>query len=280
MSMSRISVLLQMSLHVIFMVTVSNAQIRSVPDFPGDAQEQFDDCEVVFETCMAPDCNTLFGSPDNTLCTANGSRGLGTSSSTPCCCRIPARSAPFLVLSGDGWVRYTFDPPIARFGGYFAGRAARGENGDAFVRFLDEQGNLLGTRVARIGDGECRIGDGWHWGGWESTGALIAEVEVEGMLWDGAFIGMDDMEISYEAEIQCDLVRRLKLSCRGDTLKAVVKTQMESGTRLTIVDMDISKSVKVNRRGKAKAKFASRPGRHRVYIEECPKFDEVVQCED
>ena len=251
---------------------VTSAQIRSIPEFTGDAREQFD-CRVRVDhkACMAPDCPTMFGSPDNTLCTP-GKSGINTIGGLDC---IDARSFLRFAYSSDGWVRYTFDPPVARFGGYFGSPVPeRGENNDADVRFRDANGNHLGTRVARVGDGDCK----WHWNGWESTGAPIAEIDIEGMLRGGTRITMDDMEISYEGQIHCDLIKKLKLTCRDGQIRASVKSRLQRGVELTIIDNGEETVVKTNKKGTATAKLSDRTGRHRVIIKECPKFDKEVQC--
>lgn len=268
--MSRFSSVLVASLTL---GAVASAQIRSITEFTGDAQEQFD-CRVRVDhkACMAPDCPTMFGSQDNTLCTPDES-GMNTIGGLDC---IDARSFLRFAYSSDGWVLYTFDPPVARFGGYFGSPVPeRGENNDAYVRFRDANGNHLGTRVARVGDGDCK----WHWNGWESTGAPIAEIDVEGMLRGGTRIAMDDMEISYEAEVQCGLVKKLKLKCRNNELKATVKSRMKQGVELTIIDNGEETVVKTNKKGKAAVKLPNRTGRHRVIIQECPQFDKEVQCD-
>jgi len=271
--MSSLSSFLLTEIAVATFTALANAQILPIPQFTGDAQEKFD-CRVLCAPCMAPDCPTLFGSEDNTLCTP-GKSGTATGGKLIGYCTICARSGPRFFLGCEGWVRYTFDPPVAKFGGYFNSRARqRGENNDAYVRFRDENGNSLGTRVARVGDGDCE----WHWNGWESTGAPIAEIDIEGMLFGGAFIAMDDMEISYTAEVHCDLIDRLKLKCRDNELKVTVTSGMERGVELTIVDNGEETVVKTNKKGKAKLKLPDRTGRHRVIIKECPDFDESTNC--
>ncbi len=244
--------------------------IREIPEFTGDASEDFTGPQVVFTPCVVPPLPDLFGSEDNNLCTPNAS-GCSTTPRWDFRCEISARSAPYFFGSADGWVRYTFDPPIARFGGYFGSNAAfRGENNDAEVRFRDEDGNDLGTGVAKVGDGDCL----WHWNGWESTGAPIAEIDVVGKLFGGAFIDMDDMEIAAGPEIDCDAITRFKAKCRRNKLKGMIKrSTLPEGTQLTLLNNGgDAKVVNINRRGKGKAKWTRQAGKHEVTIEECPNI--------
>ncbi len=267
--MSRLCSFLVAGLAVAAFAAVANAQINPIGPFTGDAQEKFD-CRVVFKPCMAPDCPTMFGSNTNTLCTP-GKAGTHTTGSWGFRCTIRARSAPMFFGSAQGWVRYTFDPPVGRFGGYFGSNAPnRGENNDAEVRFRDEDGNSLGTGVAKVGDGDCL----WHWNGWESTGKLIAEIDVEGKLFGGAFIDMDDMEIAAGPEIDCDAITRFKAKCRRNKLKGMIKrSSLPEGTQLTLLNNGgDAKVVNINRRGKGKAKWTRQSGKHEVTIQECPNI--------
>ena len=178
----------------------ASAQITPIGPFTGDAQEPFE-CRVVFKPCMDPDCTTMFGSATNTLCTP-GASGCHTTGGWSFRCVIRPHGGNMFFGSAGGWVRYTFDPPVRQFGGYFGSNAPRqGENNDPTLTFRDESGNELGKAIQKVGDGDCK----WYWGGWKSTGAPIAEVDVVGKLFGGAFIDMDDMEISFGAECEpCD----------------------------------------------------------------------------
>ena len=196
--MSRLSSFLVAGLAVAGFAAVVNADIKPIDPFTGDAQEAFS-CRVSGDPCMAPDCPTMFGSEDNTLCTP-GKSGCHTTSFWIFKCTMSRRSSPDLFGSSNGWVRYTFDPPVAKFGGYFGTNAANpGQNNDPTLTFRDKDGNELGKAVQPVGDGDCK----WYWGGWESTGAPIAEIDVVGKLMGGAYIQMDDMEISYPAQATC-----------------------------------------------------------------------------
>jgi len=176
------------------LVSVANAQIRPLPEpFECDATEGFEGPRVIFKPCVLPDMLTMFGTVTNDLCTP-GRSGCLTTSGWGFRCTILARSGIELFGSADGYVQYTFDPPVVRFGGYFGSNAPNpGENNDATMVFRDKDGNELGRSVAATGLGDCQ----WHWNGWETGGALIAEVDVIGQLFGGGFIDMDDMCISY-----------------------------------------------------------------------------------
>lgn len=81
-----------------------------------------------------------------------------------------------------------------------------------------------------------------------------------------------------ESPVDCDAIRRLRARCGRKALKAVVKSRLDEGTRLTLADGETVRPVVTDARGKAKAKFPAVPGRHDVAIRECPEHRTGVQC--
>jgi len=75
---------------------------------------------------------------------------------------------------------------------------------------------------------------------------------------------------------QCDLIRKVKASCKGRQapfkIKAKVKSSLPEGTVLTLVlDGDRKAAAVVDRRGKARATFRNvEAGAHEVCLRECP----------
>jgi hypothetical protein len=183
------------ALAMLAIVGVAQAQIIPLPEpFECNATEGFEGPQVIFTPCVMPPLPTVFGTVTNNLCTP-GASGCHTTGSWGFRCSIQRRSGSLFFGSAGGYAQYTFDPGVVRFGGYFGSNAPNpGENNDATMVFRDKDGNEIGRSVAATGLGDCQ----WHWNGWETQGALIAEVDVIGQLFGGAFIDMDDMCISYE----------------------------------------------------------------------------------
>ena len=263
------------ALAVGLVATIASAQINPIGEFVGDAQEQFD-CRVVFTACVVTGgpCPTMFDSATNDLCTP-GAAGCHTTSGWSFKCVIYPKASSMFFGSAGGWAQYTFDPPVTRFGGWFGTNAADpGENNDPEIRFWDKDGNLLGTDVQKVGEPFCD----WYWNGWESTGAPIAAVDVEGKLFGGAFIDMDEMQISLGPAVPCEKIKKLKLKCKNNKLKAIVKSSMDEGIQMTIDDNGEQTVITTNKKGKAKMKKKGQTGIHKVFIVECPDIKGEVDC--
>ena len=105
-------------------------------------------------------------------------------------CQIDPNNTPFLYGSCVGFSIYTFDMPVAKFGGYFGSNAPGPPSGTA--SFYDADDVLIDTLDITIAP-DCE----WTWNGWEASGAVISKVEVISSVFGGAFIQMDDMEIVF-----------------------------------------------------------------------------------
>jgi|GEM_PF-2382822 len=84
--------------------------------------------------------------------------------------------------------------------------------------------------------------------------------------------------ISLDGGVDCDLIKKLKLKCRNNKLKAIVKSGLGGGVSLTIVDNGKETKVVTNNKGKAKLKKKGQTGMHVVSIKECPEFEKEVDC--
>jgi len=78
--------------------------------------------------------------------------------------------------------------------------------------------------------------------------------------------------------VDCDLIKKFKVKCRNNKLKAIVKSNLPEGTQLTIVDNVQKTVVTTNAKGKAKLKKKGQTGMHLVSIKECPEFEQEVDC--
>jgi len=159
----------------------ASGQISRVDPFTGPYTESFDtQPQVIFTQCVGG--RVFNGRAD--LCTPTGN-GCHTTSGWSFMCQINRRSGTFFFGSAGGSVRYTFDNPITKFGGYFGTNC--GTN-DATVTFFDANNNQIGDPVIATTDG-CT----WTWNGWQST-VPFTRIDVVGNAFGGAFIDMDDME--------------------------------------------------------------------------------------
>jgi len=76
----------------------------------------------------------------------------------------------------------------------------------------------------------------------------------------------------------CDLIKKFKLKCRNNKLKAIVKSSLPEGVQMTIIDNGDETVVTTNAKGKAKLKKKNQTGIHDVSIKECPEIKGQVDC--
>jgi len=88
--------------------------------------------------------------------------------------------------------------------------------------------------------------------------------------WQGYDLGL--------AGVDCDLIKKLKVKCRNNKLKAIVKSSLPEGTQMTIIENGKETVVTTNAKGKAKMKKKGQTGIHDVSIKECPEFEGQVDC--
>jgi len=84
--------------------------------------------------------------------------------------------------------------------------------------------------------------------------------------------------------VNCDLIKRLKVNCKGKPdkfkIKATVKSDLGEGAELTLIlDGSDEQVVTTEKSGKAKAKWRKvEPGDHEVCIVECPDICDDTSC--
>ncbi len=78
--------------------------------------------------------------------------------------------------------------------------------------------------------------------------------------------------------VNCEAIRKFKVKCRGGLLKALIKSDLPEGTKLTIDDNGELFIVTINSKGKAKAKWSDQTGLHTLLIDECPERVRAVNC--
>jgi hypothetical protein len=158
----------------------ASAQISRVDPFTGPFTESFEGPQVIFTPCVTQ--RVFNGRAD--LCTP-GQSGCHTTGGWGFMCSISRRTGTLFFGSAGGFVRYTFDNPITKFGGYFGTNCG---TDNANVTFYDASMNPIGQPVVATTAG-CT----WTWNGWEST-VPFKSIDVVGNAFGGAFIDMDDME--------------------------------------------------------------------------------------
>ncbi len=86
---------------------------------------------------------------------------------------------------------------------------------------------------------------------------------------------------SEPAPTPCDQIKSMTTKCKRGKLKVVIKSDLPEGTELEIELLNVeSQSVKVNKKGKAKAKWTDRNNRaYAVCIKGCDDWCQVVECE-
>ena len=160
--------------------------ITPIGPFTGDESEGFFS-QVIgdpFPTCVE---DRVFNDMGD-LCSSGGCAHITTSWGFNCV--IFPNDTPRLYGSCDGFSIYTFDMPITKFGGYFGSNAPGNPSGTA--SFYDPDDVLIDTVDITIAP-DCA----WTWSGWEISGTSVSKVEIVSDVFGGAFIQMDDMEISF-----------------------------------------------------------------------------------
>ena len=182
------SALLRVPFALSLLSLAASAQVPIGP-FAGQHSEDFGGPQqTVYAPCLA--YRVFDFSAD--VCTP-GNSGCHTAASLPYVCTIFARSAPYLFVSIQGGVEFTFDHDVERFGGWFGSNTFFP---DAFVDFLDAGGAPIVTVMASI-PADCQ----WHWQGWDLSSGLSAPVrsiKIRGFNpFAEALIEMDDLEVDY-----------------------------------------------------------------------------------
>ncbi len=88
-----------------------------------------------------------------------------------------------------------------------------------------------------------------------------------------------------EPTIDCDAVRKLKARCRerrgGEgKLVAKVRTRLDEGTELTLTNNGDHRSLVIDARGRATAKYKHQSGDHTVLLLNCPGISQELACGD
>jgi hypothetical protein len=192
------------SLVLALVATAASAAAQTVTPisapFAGDRQEDF---ELPNSTPLPP-CvdNGVFETPGAanhaaSLCSSAGAASVTTSWVFSCTTGPHGGSRFCGSTAGD--LRLDFGlggRDVFRFGGYF-GSNAPGVGGIStnimIVKFLDASGAQIGFEQYGYFSG-CGQ---WDWFGWEITGAAARAIEITGFYGDGAFIDVDDLEVTF-----------------------------------------------------------------------------------
>ncbi len=191
-----------------FVASSAIAQVNEVDPFVGDQSEGFENDFSGYEVC-APD-GVFSGTA--TLCTTNGS-SLGFKKGWGLYCQVEERTGERSAGSLSGPVEYTFDTPVALFGGYFTSNSWDSwETPIATANFYDVDDNLIDSVEMLLGFCD------WIWFGWETTGASFARIEIIGGNMGGAHVFMDDMEYTIEGSSSgCEMTLKVSELIAGES---------------------------------------------------------------
>jgi hypothetical protein len=106
-------------------------------------------------------------------------------------CSIGSNLTPRLFASTGGAAVFTFDDPVARFGGFFGTNFNNNVSSGGSATFFDAGGAQIGS-VQTINIDSCGT---YRWNGWSST-VPVKKIEVLGLGSGsgGGYIMMDDLE--------------------------------------------------------------------------------------
>jgi RNA polymerase sigma factor (sigma-70 family) len=166
-------------------VASSNGAVVGIGPFPGTPSEGFDHLGLAGAQQLV---RILGGTATVSNLTHGGALKLERSSSLDGVLVTP-RSSP-LMLGQLGVSEWVFNPPLIKFGGYFANNS---RFDDATVDFYDTSDTRVGSATASVPKGNR----GWSWNGWQS------EVPIHRLVITGndagflhGFIWFDDMQVT------------------------------------------------------------------------------------
>jgi hypothetical protein len=176
----------------------ASAGVTPIGPFTGDHSESFDGGpQVIFTPCVSTAWGYGVFDDMGDLCTP-GNSGCHTTSGWGFYCTIFSRTGTFFFGSAGGYAEYTFDTPVSQFGGYFGSNAYDvGETPGADINFYDANGRLIDSVRLDMPD-RCQ----WYWNGWSSD-TPVARIECINDKFGGAFLDMDDMEMSLGGPSDC-----------------------------------------------------------------------------
>jgi len=168
-------------------------QISPTGPFTGAFSEDFENTGTSgFQHCVT---NRVF-SAQGDLCTFNpgtntSSSGVLIASGWGFNCSINPHGGARFMGSAGGYVEYTFDNPVGKFGGYFGSNGANNIANGATMTFFDAAGGTISSEQLTLTT--CGV---WEWHGWQST-TPIKKIWVSGngSGYGGGFVDMDDMQI-------------------------------------------------------------------------------------
>jgi hypothetical protein len=182
--------LIQLSALSLCLAATAAAQVTAVGPFTGDQSDGFE-TQVAgqFSLCIQ---GRVFNN-NGDLCGPFGNAGMHITGGWGFMCSLPPHSGTRLFGSANGPAEFTFDTDVTAFGGYFATNswaAGNPSNHSVTVEFRDRMGNLIDTETAVVTD-NCT----YTWNGWSSNTG-IASVRIINSAFGGAFVDLDDMEIT------------------------------------------------------------------------------------
>jgi hypothetical protein len=165
------------------MAGAAPGQVDPIGPFTGDSSETFEGKDGGFLSCVAP--NGVFdGRAD--LCASSAHTTPGWSGDA---CTIRPFVGSRLYGPTGGASTYTFNAPVAQFGGYFGSNRVGIVSGT--VEFFDDQGVLIGSDTLQMRD-DCN----WFWHGWEIS--RPAERIVVTGIGGNQRVLMDAMEVVWD----------------------------------------------------------------------------------
>lgn len=159
-------------------------------------------------------------------------------------------------------------------------------NGDGDGRDAAVVGTILlanGSEGAGVTDGTGGQGvkplplthDGWIQPTVELVDTGELSPEVEGWI---ALLTDEQKNPSGHHEVNCDLIRAFDVECQRGRLTARIKSDLPTGTELTIDNNGDPQTLAINDRGKGKVRYSGQTGNHTVAILECPEQSRMVNC--
>ena len=160
----------------------ASAQVTVIGPFTGSDSETFETKPYGQSTCVP---GRVFNNKGD-LCGSPGTITISSNLSQTCVIN-PHGGTHFAGSSPTAL--YTFDSPIAKFGGYFG---SSNGSANASVAFIDGSGQKIASVVAKV-PADCN----WYWNGWQAdAGAVIHAVQIQGSAISvNGQVQMDDMQI-------------------------------------------------------------------------------------
>jgi hypothetical protein len=190
-----------------FLAGVAQAQIVPIGPFTGSHSEGFElQTQSIQSQCITDRVFT-----DTADLCVSGNTGANITGAWGFGCSLQEHSGTRLFGSASGSATFTFDEPVAEFGGFFT--TNHPNPGSLTVDFFSGGGALIASLQEPL-DNDCT----WDWLGWEAQSTLIGSITFTYSEGSGGFVMMDSLELTSTSGIGTNFCMSAINSSGGEAL--------------------------------------------------------------